>query len=160
MLGELLIPSSSEIIAVFVRTGIIFLYTFLLLRFLGKKQVSQFTWFEILLIVAPGSAVGDTMIYPERTIPILVAMTAIFIVVVLVKGFSYLMVHNEKLEVVLEGNEELLIDKGKIIGDALKKSDLTERELMSLLREKGFVDLKHVNKVYLETTGNISVIKK
>ncbi|MCA9389875.1 DUF421 domain-containing protein [candidate division WWE3 bacterium] len=156
----LLVPSSEEILVTVIRTVIIFLYTFLLLRLLGKKQVSQFTWFDILLIVALGSAVGDTMIYPERTVPVFVSMTAIMVVVALVKVFSYLMIHSEKTEDILEGKELLLVNNGNIVADGLSKSDLTERQLRTLLREKGHINLRWVDKVFLETDGEISVIKK
>ena len=130
MFEYLLIPSWSEILITITRTTGIFFYTFLLLRFLGKKQISQFTWFDILLIVALGSAVGDTMIYPEHTVPVVISMTAIFIVILMVKAISFLMIQIPRVEDVIEGTEYILVEKGKIQQESLRKSDMTEREML------------------------------
>lgn len=160
MESSLIIPTLTDLAVTALRSSIIFLYTFLILRLIAKKQVSQFTWFDILLIVALGSAVGDTMVYPEKTIPIFVAMTAIFVVILLVRLFSHLIVHNEYAEDVLEGQEILLVDNGKILRDALEEAGLSEREFRTLLREKGMLNLRWIDKVFLETNGEISVIKR
>lgn len=156
----LIIPSTSELTVTVLRTVVIFLFTFLLLRILGKRQVSQFTWFDILLIVALGSAVGDVMIYPEHTISILTSMTAIFIVVIIVRALTYMVLKSPTVEAAFGGKEELLVQNGRIMPDALRRADLTERELRTLLRERGFTSLRGIDKVILEINDAISVIKK
>ncbi len=157
---QLIIPTTSELTTTVLRTVIIFLYTFLLLRILGKRQVSQFTWFDILLIVALGSAVGDVMIYPEHTVAVLTSMTAIFIVIILVRILTKLIQKSTTLETAIEGQEILLVHNGRINPDALNKADITEREFYTLLREKGYMSLQGIDSVILETNDAISIVKK
>lgn len=156
----LIIPSAAELTVTVIRTVVIFLFTFLLLRIIGKRQVSQFTWFDILLIVALGSAVGDVMIYPEHTVAIVTSMAAIFVVVVLVRALTYMVLKSPAVEAAIEGQEVTLVHNGRIVPEALRKADLTERELRTLLREKGFTSLRGVDEVILEINDSISVIKR
>lgn len=156
----LIIPSAAELTVTVIRTVVIFLFTFLLLRIIGKRQVSQFTWFDILLIVALGSAVGDVMIYPEHTVAIVTSMAAIFIVVILVRVLTYMVLKSPAVEAVIEGKEEILVHNGRIMPEALRKADLTERELRTLLRERGFPSLRGIDEVILEINDDISIIKK
>lgn len=156
----IIIPTTGELTTTILRTVIIFLYTFLVLRILGKRQVSQFTWFDILIVIALGSAVGDVMIYPENELRLFTSMAAIFVVVVLVRILTYLMVRSPKVETVIEGQEMLLVQNGQINIHALRKADMTEHELNTLLREKGYMSLQGIDTVILETNDDISIVKK
>lgn len=160
MASGLEIPTLTELSVTIIRTVVIIFYTFLLLRIIGKKQVSHFTWFDILLVVALGSAVGDTMVYPERTISIIIAMTAIFVVVFLIRILTSLMMHSNQIEEIVEGDPVLLVDNGKVLPDAIKDADITLREFRTLMREKGYTTLRMVDKVFLETNGELSIFHK
>lgn len=100
------------------------------------------------------------MIYPEHTISILTSMTAIFIVVIIVRALTYMVLKSPTVEAAFGGKEELLVQNGRIMPDALRRADLTERELRTLLRERGFTSLRGIDKVILEINDAISVIKK
>jgi len=69
---------------VMIRTIIVFLFTFLMMRLRGKKQLAQLNVFDIIIIIALGSAVGDVMIYPDSIIPLANALVAIATIIVLV----------------------------------------------------------------------------
>ncbi|WP_017999856.1 hypothetical protein [Paracoccus sp. N5] len=63
---------------VLFRTTIVYFYTLMLMRWLGGRTVAQLSIVEFLLVIAIGSAVGDSLFYPE--VPMLPAMFAILIV--------------------------------------------------------------------------------
>ena len=62
------------------RSFIMFILVLILLRLTGKRSIKQLSIFEIVMIIALGSAAGDPMIYKE--IGILQA-TVVFIVVLI-----------------------------------------------------------------------------
>ncbi|MEJ2568666.1 MAG: DUF421 domain-containing protein, partial [candidate division WOR-3 bacterium] len=62
---------------VVVRTTIIFFVAFIVIRIRGTKQLAQLTLFDILIVIALGSAVGDVMIYPEGIVSLLRSTVAI-----------------------------------------------------------------------------------
>lgn len=47
------------------RILVIWIWTMVLLRWIGGRSISQLSVVEFLLVIALGSAVGDAMFYPE-----------------------------------------------------------------------------------------------
>ena len=46
------------------RTVVIYVYTLVLIRWIGSRSIAQLSLVEFLLVIALGSAVGDAMFYP------------------------------------------------------------------------------------------------
>lgn len=63
------------------RTGFMFAYTIILVRLLGKRGIGQLSPFELVIIIALGSAVGDPMFYPD--VPLFHAMVVVTVIVLL-----------------------------------------------------------------------------
>ena len=53
------------LLEVIFRTTFMFVYTLILVRTTGKRGLGELSPFELLLVVALGSAVGDPMFYPD-----------------------------------------------------------------------------------------------
>src|SRR4051812_30509114 len=53
------------LLSVVVRTAVMYLIVLTALRLLGKRSVKQLSVFELLVILALGSAAGDPMLYNE-----------------------------------------------------------------------------------------------
>jgi uncharacterized membrane protein YcaP (DUF421 family) len=64
------------------------------------------------------------------------------------------------LRSVLEPAPLLLIDKGQILWRNMRKEYMSESELLSKLREHEITDLKEIEKAYMESDGQITVLKK
>lgn len=156
----LLIPSLTRISDVFLRTALIFLFAFVILRLLGKKRLSQFSAIDLLLIIALGSAVGDVMIYGEEIIPITTSIIAIATVAALIKLIDELVQIAPPLEKITAGKATTLIKNGKIDEDALRREKITQEELESMLREKGYLKHSLLKEVTLEPDGQVGVIEK
>jgi uncharacterized membrane protein YcaP (DUF421 family) len=148
----------TELGGVVMRTTIIFLYAFILLRLLGKRRLSHVGYIDLLLIIAFGSAVGDVMIYSESTTHLLTSMAAITVVSIIVKLLNEFSSHTSFGNHIVDGHAQLLIDKGVIVDGVLAKEDLSQEKIDSYLREKGIESVKHVRKAFIEPDGEISVI--
>jgi len=152
------IISFNETVTVILRTVIIFLFVFAVLRLLGKRHLSHLTYLDLLLLIALGSAVGDVMIYEEETARFIASLVAISVVAVLIKIFDELSVRYRTANSFLSGTARLIIDDGRVIKDALEKEDLSEDELMGLLRERGIASIKNIKKAYIEIDGELSFV--
>jgi uncharacterized membrane protein YcaP (DUF421 family) len=155
---EISLLSLEHILDIFFRTGVIFFFSLFVLRLLGKRHLSHLTHIDLLLIISLGSAVGDVMIYTEENVQILVSVVAIAMVGLSVKVLLELASHFRFVNNLLFGNSRLIVEHGKVIKSALAKEDIHEDELLQLLREKGLETLAHIDKVYLETDGELSII--
>ncbi|MEJ7593915.1 MAG: DUF421 domain-containing protein [Planctomycetaceae bacterium] len=139
------------------RTSIIFGYTLLLLRFMGKRGLGQLSYFEFAIIVSLGSAVGDPMFYDD--VPLIHVMLVIAIVISLHQLLTVITRKNELVEKFVEGETQLLVDRGSIDSQQLMRERLSREELFELLRTEGISHLGQVRQAFLEPTGKLSVIR-
>lgn len=139
------------------RSTVVFAYALLLIRYMGKRNLSQLSAFDFVIIIALGSAVGDPMFYDD--VPILPALLAVTVVVALNIGVARATRTHPGLEAVMESSPQVVVRKGVVIGDALKAETLSETELFELLRLAGVERLQDVEAAVLETSGHLSVLK-
>ncbi len=150
--------SFDDAVSVFVRTILIFFFAFVILRFLGRRHLSHLTYLDLLLVIGLGSAVGDVMIYGENTVHFLASAIAILAVGLSIKVLDELSSRSKRVSFLVTGTARLIIEDGKILSDMLEKEDMTEAELMSLLREKGVSSIGNVKRAYIEIDGEVSII--
>ncbi|MDO5524042.1 MAG: DUF421 domain-containing protein, partial [Bacteroidia bacterium] len=91
-------PFLGEIV---LRTAIMLLLLFIGLRFTGKRGMQQLSVFELLIIIALGSAAGDPMIYKD--VGIAFALITFLVVFGGYKLITSLIVRSKKAEEILEG---------------------------------------------------------
>jgi uncharacterized membrane protein YcaP (DUF421 family) len=153
--------SFAQILEVIVRTTIIFLVAFIVIRIRGKKQLAQLTLFDILIVIALGSAVGDVMIYSEEVVSLLRSIIAICTLVILIQVFEYLTCRApEKISKIIYGDSTIIIKNGKLIKKNFEKINLTEDQLRAKLREKNIQYYSEAKIVRLEPDGELSVQRK
>ena len=139
-----------------LRTFIMFLLLFAGLRIMGKRGVKQLSIFELLLIIALGSAAGDPMLYKE--VGVLSALLVFGVVFLLYKLITYLITRSEKVETVLEGKPFCIIRNGKASEESLQHKELAIDEFFAALRTQQFLHLGQINYAVLETNGEVSVL--
>lgn len=143
------------LLEIVLRAGLLYLYTLLLLRFLGKRGVRQLTFFEFAIILALGSAVGDPMFYED--VPLLHGALVITVIVLVQRAIVIITERNKRLEVLFESSPRRLIKEGVLELDALAEEKLSKDEVFSRLRENGLNQLGQIERAYLEPSGNISI---
>lgn len=148
---------SHETIMAVGRTIAIFFWAFILLRLLGRRRLSHVTYIDLLLIISFGSAVGDVMIYPESTVNFVVSMVAITTVALLVKVLDEVSSQSVLGSRLIDGHSQIVIERGKVVDGVLGRENMTEDDLLSLLRENGVDAIHKVRWAYLETDGELSV---
>lgn len=137
------------------RCGFIYLYTLLLFRMIGKSDRREMTPIQILIIVALGSAVGDSMFYPE--VPLVHAMVVVTSLVFLNNLIERSKLKSPFMYKLLNSTATKVVEKGKLLTENMESEHLPEDELFSLLRMQGIEDLGEVKLAYLELGGDLSV---
>ncbi len=143
------------LLEIVLRTTLLYLYTLLLLRLLGKRGVRQLTFFEFAIILALGSAVGDPMFYED--VPLLHGALVVTVIALLQRAIVIVTEKNKPLEVLFESSPKRLIKNGVLELGALEAEKLSKDEVFSRLREEGLRHLGQVERAYLEPSGNISI---
>jgi uncharacterized membrane protein YcaP (DUF421 family) len=140
-----------------LRTVIMYIYTLAVVRVLGKRGMGHLSPFELVIIVALGSSVGDPMFYAD--VPLLHGILVITVVVALQRALEEFTERSPRFETLLESKAQLLVTDGIVDEDALDREELSETELFSALREREVEHLGQVRLAYLEPSGVITVFK-
>ncbi|MBR3882964.1 MAG: DUF421 domain-containing protein [Clostridia bacterium] len=143
---------------VIVKTVIIYVFLLLIMRLMGKRELGQIQTFELVIsmIIADTAAVP---IYDEKA-SLLNALVSVSILFLMHMIISFINMRSVKGREIFCGKPRILINKGRIEEEALKKESITINELQERLREKDVFNLGDVEYVILETSGQISVVPK
>ncbi|WP_196216785.1 DUF421 domain-containing protein [Paracoccus shanxieyensis] len=141
---------------VLFRTVIVYFYTLALMRWIGGRSVAQLSIVEFLLVIAIGSAVGDSLFYPD--VPLIPAMLAILLVVLFNKAVDQMILRSDRMTRVLEGEPQIVVTDGRLHHDRLRSQGISMSELFMKLRDKGVTDLSEVHLAVLEPNGMLSVL--
>lgn len=155
MLGE---QSALFYLEIIFRTTIIYVYTFALLRFFGRRTKSQLSLMDVIVVVALGSAVGDVAFYPQ--VPLLHCLLVVTLIVGFNKAIVQLTQSNKRIRQLVEGEPTKVVEDGVIQMQKLESTSLGLRALLELLRLKGVSNLGQLDLVILEPSCQLSLYKK
>ncbi|TMU88045.1 DUF421 domain-containing protein [Bacillus sp. BHET2] len=130
----------------------------ILTKILGKTQITQISAFDFISALILGELVGNSL-YDEKitVIPILAAIT---IWGSLIFFTEYITQKSRRFRHILEGTPSLIINKGRISYEELKKNHLDLNQLQHLLRAKDIFSVRECEYALLESNGTLSVIRK
>ena len=138
-----------------VRVVVIWLWTVILLRWVGGRSISQMSVVEFLLVIALGSAVGDAMFYPE--VPLFHAMLVILMVVLADKAIDISFRKWSRAKRLVDGTPTEVLCDGHIRQAGLEEQGVGATEVEELLRLKGVRNLGQVERAFMEPSGALSV---
>lgn len=140
-----------------VRTTASFFAILFLARLIGKKQLSQLTFFHYVTGITIGSIAAEISAQVET--PFLDGLFALVWWSLLTLLVSIITMKSQKLRVFFDDKPTTIIENGHIIIGNLKKSRLNFDELGMLLREQNIFDFREVQYAVFETNGQLSVLK-
>ncbi|MHC0037847.1 DUF421 domain-containing protein [Pseudoneobacillus sp. C159] len=148
----------AESVHIIIRAIVFILFVFIITKVVGKKQISEITFFEYVSGITIGSIAGEVIMGLDSNISHgLIAILIFGVATVIVDLAS---IKSKKFRDLVEGKSTVLIQGGKIMEDNLKKERFTVDELSELLRRKNVFRVADVEFATLETTGDISVLLK
>lgn len=134
------------------------MFLFVLTRILGKKQISQLTFFEYVIGITLGDLAGNISTDVEANY--MHGVIAILVWVLVPLFLEILTLKSKTLRQWFEGNGRVLIKNGKILEENLKKERYTGDELLEQLRTKSVFRVADVEFAMLETSGDLSILLK
>lgn len=140
---------------IFLKILSLYLITIVMMRLMGKSTIIQMTPYDLVAIIIVGTIVSEPLISTEYK-PTLIALGILVFLHII---FSYLTLNQLGNRFFL-GEPTLLIKRGQILEENLKKSRLSVSQLLSILRSQGYPKVSDVDYAILEPIGQISVIPK
>jgi uncharacterized membrane protein YcaP (DUF421 family) len=140
-----------------IRGSAIFWFLFLIFRFVMRRDVGALGVADVLLLVIIADASQNAMAGNYTTI------SEGFILIATIIGwnwlFDWLAYRSHTMRKFVSPRRLLLVDHGRALPGNLKKQYVTMEELTAKLRLQGVDDLAEVKKAYLESDGEVSVIR-
>ena len=142
----------------FFRAIVLYIVVLIVMRLMGKREIGQLQPFELAISIMIADLASTPM--TEIGIPLTNGIVPILGLLVMHLVISTLNIKSIKMREIICGKPRLLIYRGKIDENALRKERLTVNELQEKLRSKDVVTLGEVEYAILETSGEVTVIKK
>ncbi len=134
----------------------VYFFIILAIRLFGKKELAQLSVYDLVFILLISNAVQNAMVGPDSTLlGGLVAAASLFVVNYVLKKAQ---VRFPKFGKAIQGEAVMLVFRGKLLSSHLKKTGITEDELMEVIREHGVASIAEVDLAVLEVDGNVSVL--
>jgi uncharacterized membrane protein YcaP (DUF421 family) len=140
-----------------VTIGIYFV-TLILSRFLGRKLVSQMTFFDYIVGIMIGSAAVNATTFEDN--PPLFAFVMLVVICLLTLFIDMVHMKSMSLRKLIDSTPVVIIEKGKLNDLNMKKLRLTIDDLTMMLREKNFFIISDVENAVLEPNGQLSIQAK
>lgn len=142
----------------FLRIAIGFVTLLTLTRIMGRKEISQMTFFNFISAITIGTIGGSLAVDSNLSIRNGVFALVGWTLFTLVMGF--IDIKSKTARAIIEGQPLIVIKDGKIMEDQLRKARLDVDALNVLLRENKVFALSEVDYAVFETDGKLSVLKK
>lgn len=147
-----------DFVEMIFRASASFAVLLILTRLLGRKQLSQLTFFNYITGITIGSMAAEMAVQSEASFfNGLIGLVWWSFLSLLV---AYLGLKFSKVRVVTDGEPVIIIKEGKILEEKLKKLHLNMDDLSMLLREKDVFSVQEVDTAIFEPDGKLSLILK
>jgi uncharacterized membrane protein YcaP (DUF421 family) len=154
---HLFVPSL-PILEKIVRPIIIYFFLVLVFRLSGKRELVQLNPFDLVVLLTISNTVQNAIIGDDNSLAGgMIGATSLVITNYLVVRFLY---DHRKLDQLVEGSPDVLIQGGKIRRHNLKRELITMAQLEAAARKQGFGALSEVDQCILEPGGTLSFIGK
>ncbi len=139
-----------------LRTALIYAALFLALRIFGKREVGQFTLFDLVLVLLVANAVQPAMTGPDSSL--VGGLIIIVVLFLLDRGIDLLRFRSHLFRNLLVGHPTIIARDGHWIPEAMKKEHIDQEDVEMMMREHGLDSIDDVKLAMLELDGTISFV--
>jgi len=141
-----------------LRPALVYLFLVVSLRLAGKRELAQLNPFDLVVLLTLSNTVQNAIIGDDNSVTGGVVGAATLLVLnYAVVRFLY---GHERLEHLVEGDADVLVEHGRVRTDRLWKELITLPELEAAARKQGMTSLADVERAVLEPGGSISFVAK
>jgi uncharacterized membrane protein YcaP (DUF421 family) len=141
-----------------LRPIVVYVFLVISLRLSGKRELVQLNPFDLVVLLTLSNTVQNAIIGDDNSVSGgIIGASSLLVVNYLVVRFLY---NHRKLDQLVEGRADVLIDNGKVRTEHLKKELISMQQLSAAARKQGFDDLSEVQQCVLEPGGTLTFIGK
>jgi uncharacterized membrane protein YcaP (DUF421 family) len=142
---------------IILRSSVIYFFLWAVARGVGKRELSEMTAFELILLVVMGDLIQQGATQEDMSLT--GAMLAVGTLAMWILIFAFLSWRFRNLRPAMEGVPVVVIHRGQPLDDVLAIERLTLEEICEAARNQGITDLAEVDIGVLEPDGRFSFLK-
>lgn len=147
-----------EIWSLLLRTVVIYFVVFLIMRLMGKREIGKLSVLDLVISVMVAEIA--VIVIEDVNRPMMDGILPMAVLMVIQVGTAILSLHNRKLRLLFDGKPSVIIAKGKVDKEEMRKQRYNLDDLMLQLRENKLTSVADVEFAILETSGKLSIIPK
>lgn len=141
-----------------LRPVLVYFFLVIMLRLSGKRELVQLNPFDLVVLLTLSNTVQNAIIGDDNSVSGgILGATSLLVTNYLVVRFLY---NHNKLDQLVEGKADMLIEGGRVRIQHLKSELITLAQLEAAARKQGFGSLAEVDQCILEPGGTLSFIGK
>ena len=145
----------NDILTIILRTVFCFILLVTSMKIMGKREIGQLSLFDFLIILIIADIIIIGIECYDKSL--LLFIIPLVILVFFQKIIAIIDLKFPKIRNLIDGKEQVIINKGKINVEIMKKEKYNMNDLYTQLREKGIRSIDEVEYAILETNGNLSI---
>lgn len=138
-----------------LRSVAIYVGLLIALRLFGKREVGQFTLYDLVLILLVANAVQPAMTGPDTSLGggLVIILTLVLVNFAVARLDRFHFFHR-----LLVPQPTVIIRDGKFVPEAMKREGVDEEQVMVAIREHGIEDVSGCRLGVLEPDGTVSIV--
>jgi uncharacterized membrane protein YcaP (DUF421 family) len=141
-----------------IRSAVVYLFVMVLMRLLGRRELSKMQPFDLLILVVIADFVQQGVTQQDYSVT--GAVLAVGTFALLIVATSWLAWRFPRTRPIIDGNPVVLVEDGNPIMDNLRRERISLEEIAAQARIQQLDSLTKVRWAILETSGDISFIPK
>ncbi|KYC91854.1 MULTISPECIES: DUF421 domain-containing protein [Heyndrickxia] len=147
-----------NLLIIFFRTLLMYVAILVIFRLMGKREIGELNVLDLVVFIMIGEmAVVAIENHSEPVVNTLLPMVVLLGIQIALALFS---LRSNRIRKLIDGKPSILINKGKIDEKEMRKQRYNFDDLLMQLRSKDIDNIADVEFAILETSGQLSVVKK
>jgi uncharacterized membrane protein YcaP (DUF421 family) len=138
-----------------VRAVVIYVALLVALRLFGKREVGQFTLYDLVFILLVANALQPAITGPDTSV---VGGIILVVALVLTNALVDRLDRVPRLRRLFNAPPAVIIQDGKFLPEVMRREGVTTEEAEMAMREHGVLELTDVRLGVLEPDGTISIV--
>jgi uncharacterized membrane protein YcaP (DUF421 family) len=137
---------------------VVFMFALVLIRISGRRSFGIRTPLDNIISISLGAVLSRAIVGASDFVAVIAAC---FSIVCIHRLCSWLIVHNTFFSSLFEGNKIILFEEGRFMNEDLDKALVNKEDVIRGIRKTALTDdLEKIDRIYMESNGEITVIRK
>lgn len=145
-------------LTVLVRTILYYAVILIIFRLMGRREIGELSILDLVVFIMIGEMAIIGIADTEK--PFLITIVPMILLMMIQIIMAIISLKSKRFRDLVDGKPTVIINRGKIDEDAMRKQRYNFDDLMTQLREKDIRSIADVEFAILESSGSLSVIEK